>query len=111
MATRVAGGSADRSLGRTWNALRPVAEWSARRWNRQPAGFAIGGVAPVSQAPPIVLIGSGERLTGVLAAGHKLPRRTCEGSEQVLLAVDQEVGGSSPPSCTSKINDLFHIAG
>jgi hypothetical protein len=50
MATRVAGGSADRNLGRTWNALRPVAEWSARRWNRQPAGFAIGGVAPVGQA-------------------------------------------------------------
>jgi hypothetical protein len=52
-----------------------------------------------------VLIGSGERLTGVLAAGHKLPRRTCEGSEQIL-AVDQEVGGSSPPSCTIIINYL-----
>jgi hypothetical protein len=57
-----------------------------REANRQPAGFAIGGVAPVGQAPTIVLIGSGERLTGVLAAGHKLPRRTCEGSEQILLA-------------------------
>jgi hypothetical protein len=73
---RVAGGSADRNLGRTWSALRPAAEWSARQWNRQPAGFAIGGVAPVGQAPTIVLIGSGERLTGVLAAGRKLPRMT-----------------------------------
>ena len=40
-----------------------------------------------------------------LALGAYLAALSCR-----LSAVDQEVGGSSPPSCTSKINDLSRSA-